>query len=397
MKKSLATGGRLFQHVRIRGYFDAIKAMMGKETVAVGMSGGVDSSVAAHCLLEAGHAVVGLTMTIWDDRIPVSEPVRGGCFGPGEKEDVAAARESARRLGIPHHTVPLADEYRARVLDPFCAGYLRGITPNPCALCNPQMKFGALLRQARAQGIAFDRFATGHYAQIRPDDSGGRMRLFRGVDREKDQSYFLARLTQEQLATTLFPLGALRKDEVRRMAESAGLEHAAAQRESQDFFEGADRSVLFPEGTIEPGPILNEAGDVLGEHRGIAHYTIGQRSGLGVAARERLYVKEIRASANAIVLGPRESLLAAACGAERISWIAGAPPARAFRASVRLRYRHPGAAASVSLRDDATARIEFDEPQWAATPGQMAVFYDGDEALGGGWIVPPPASQGVRR
>ena len=361
---------------------------MSKNKVAIGMSGGVDSSVAARLLLEAGYEVVGLTMTIWDERIPLTEARQSGCFGPGEKDDVAAARESARALGIPHHIVPLAAEYRAKVLDPFCQGYLQGVTPNPCALCNPLMKFGALLEKARSMGLDFDRFATGHYARVQTDPASGQARLFRSRDRDKDQSYFLARLNQKQLREVLFPLGEIEKDDVRAQARSLGWHHAADKPESQDFFEGDDRSILFPEGALKPGPILDLNGKRLGMHRGIALYTVGQRAGLGVATGEKVYVQSIDAANNTLIVGPRDALTTDRCAVSDPAWIAGRPPhPKGFRAETRLRYRHPGVASTVTPSGDGMAQIVFDQPQWAVTPGQMAVFYDDDEVLGGGWIV----------
>lgn len=355
--------------------------------VAVGMSGGVDSSVAAGLLLERGYTVFGLTMTIWDASLPLAQGRRSGCFGPGERENVEAARQCARRLGIAHHVIPLAREYRQSVLDPFREGYLRGETPNPCALCNPLIKFGALLRQARAAGLPFDWFATGHYVRAARDAPDGRMHLYRGADRGKDQSYFLARLDQAQLAQTLFPLGALRKEETRRLARERGWSDTEGKAESQDFFEGDDRALLFPPGSIEPGPIEDEQGRRLGTHRGIVHYTVGQRSGLGVAAGERVYVKEIRPDTRTLIVGREEELLAAECRVADPVWIAGAAPSAApFRVATQLRYRHPGAPCLAEPQDDGTLHIRFDRPQRAIAPGQMAVFYDGDEVLGGGWV-----------
>ena len=359
-----------------------------KERVAVGMSGGVDSSLAAALLLEAGYEVIGLTMAIWDPDMTLSVSGRSGCYGPGEKDDIAAAEATARRLRIDHHVVSLAGEYRDKVLEPFCTAYLSGCTPNPCALCNPLMKFDLLPKKARAQGILFDRFATGHYARLQPPESGRGWRLLRGRDTRKDQSYFLARLSQEQLADVLFPLGAMTKDQVREEARRRGLQTAAGRPESQDFFEGEDRGVLFAPGTVQPGPIVDTAGRQLGTHRGLVYYTIGQREGLGIAAGKRLYVKEIIAATNTLVVAERTAALTSQCQVRDFHWIAGVPPDAHRRLGVQCRYRH--APAEVQLQPLATDRwrLDFAEPQFAVAPGQMAVLYAGDEVLGGGWIVP---------
>jgi tRNA-specific 2-thiouridylase len=357
------------------------------KTVAVGMSGGVDSAVAAWLLKEQGFEVVGLTMSIWDPKLPLAAPARSACYGPGEAEDIAAARATAERLGIPHHTVPLAGEYERCVLDEFRSQHLAGRTPNPCALCNPAMKFGLLPARARALGILFDRFATGHYARIARDEASGRFRLLRGADPAKDQSYFLARLTQAQLAETLFPLGGMTKAEVRDLARRAGLGALTEKPESQDFFEGDDISVLFNGAGTEPGPIVDETGRVVGRHRGIIHYTVGQRDGLGVALGRKVYVKAIRAETNTLVVAPREGVFAESCRVTDLRWIAGAPPDAARPLTARLRYRHPGVAARLVPLPDGSAELRFAEPQFAVTPGQMAALYDGDEVLGGGWIA----------
>ena len=357
-------------------------------TVAVGMSGGVDSGVTAWLLKRQGYDVIGLTMSIWDPKQPFTSAKRNACYGPGEAEDIAAAQATAERLGIPHRTVPLADEYDRWVLDAFRSQNLAGLTPNPCALCNPVMKFGLLPARARALGIRFDRFATGHYARIVRDEASGRLRLLRGADPAKDQSYFLARLTQAQLAEILFPLGDKTKHEVRALAHEAGLDDLNAKPESQDFFEGDDISVLFNGAGTEPGPIVDTAGRVLGRHRGIIHYTVGQRDGLGIAVGRKVYVKEIRATSNTLVVDDREGVLADACRVADMQWIAGGGPDASHPVTARLRYRHKGVGCRFTRCPDGALDLRFDEPQFAVTPGQMAALYDGDEVLGGGWITP---------
>jgi len=251
-----------------------------RQRVAVGLSGGVDSAVAAWRLKRAGWEVIGLTMSIWDGAVPIPDLGISGCFGPGEARDLEAAREVAARVGIEHQVVALAEEYRRTVLDYFREEYLAGRTPNPCVRCNQRMKFGFLLEQARAQGVAFDKFATGHYARTNYDDTRGRWQLLRGRDAGKDQSYFLARLAQDQLAGLIFPLGDLQKDEVKAIARELGWADLAERAESQDFIECEDYSVLFRNGDARPGDFTTKDGRVLGRHRGIIHYTIGQRKGL---------------------------------------------------------------------------------------------------------------------
>jgi len=364
-------------------------------TVAVGLSGGIDSAVTAWLLKEHGHDVIGLTMSIWDPKHPLTASKTSACYGPGEADDIASAKETAAHLGIPHHTISLIDEYERGVLDEFRNQHLAGLTPNPCALCNPKMKFGFLLSRAREMGLRFDRFATGHYARVVRDDQNHRFRLLCGVDTTKDQSYFLARLTQAQLSQVLFPLGDRTKREVRELARRAGLVKLTEKRESQDFFEGDDISVLFNNKGSCPGPILDEAGNVLGQHRGIIHYTVGQRDGLGLAVGHRVYVKELRAETNTLVIADREGVFTDRCRVTDMRWIAEEPPRTTRALSVRLRYRHAGVSTTLDLSADGDVELRFATPQFAVTPGQMAVLYDGDEVLGGGWIAKPekvPAS-----
>lgn len=359
-------------------------------SVAIGLSGGVDSSVAAWLLKRDGWRVTGLTMSIWDGSVPIPDLGISGCFGPGEARDLEAAKEIAARLGIEHRIVALAEEYKKTVLEYFREEYLAGRTPNPCVRCNQRMKFGFLIDQARAQGAKFDKFATGHYARTRFDEASGRWQLLRGKDAGKDQSYFLSRLKQEQLANLIFPLGELNKGEVKQLARELGWGDLAEKDESQDFIECDDYSVLFRQGDARPGDFVARDGTVLGRHRGIIHYTIGQRKGLELGGGGTpLYVLEIDAARNRVVVGPREELHACELVAGDLNWVGwtGAP-AEPFRCEVQIRQRHKAAPATVAA-EDGRLRAVFDEPQLSVTPGQIAVFYAGDAVLASGTIEKP--------
>ncbi len=357
--------------------------------VAVGMSGGIDSSVAAWRLRREGHEVIGLTMQLWDGSLPLPDLGRSGCYGPGEPRELEAARRCAERLGIPHHTVPLADVYRERVLEHVRSEYLAGRTPNPCIACNRRVKFDALPAAAREAGLAFDRFATGHYARTAFDPARGRYVLRKGADPAKDQSYFLSHLSQEQLALLLLPLGGLTKRAVREQARALGWTDLLERPESQDFLEADDYGVLFRGGEVRPGPVVDPAGRRLGTHRGIVHYTVGQRKGLGLGGAGRaLYVLRIDAAANTLVVGGHAELFSRAFRALRVNWVAlDGPPPAPLRVRARIRQQHREAEATLTAGPGGdTAEGVFDEPQEAVTPGQAAVFYDGDTVLAAGTI-----------
>ncbi len=361
------------------------------QAVAVGMSGGVDSSVVAWLLKNQGHAVLGLTMSIWDGTVPLPDEGFSGCYGPGEARDIEAARSVAERLGIPHHVIPLAPEYAAEVLDNFRAEYRAGRTPNPCVRCNRAMKFSLLLERARAMGIVFDRFATGHYARVERHPDTGRWLLRRAADRSKDQTYFLSRLSQDQLARVLFPLGSLTKERVKALAREAGWADVADKPESQDFIESKNYGVLFDARDAVAGPIVDTAGKVLGQHQGIVGYTVGQRKGLGIGGTaEPLYVVRIEACANTLVVGGHQDLFSTRLTAADLNWISlPGPPAAPIRVTVKIRQQHREAAATlrVEMRDGLpVAEVQFDEPQMSVTPGQTAVFYDADSVVGSGII-----------
>jgi tRNA-specific 2-thiouridylase len=357
-----------------------------RKKIAVGLSGGVDSAVTAALLCREGHKVCAVTMQFWSGRIKLETNGGSACFGPGEAEDIAAAQEVAAFLGIPHQVIPLAEEYEEKVLNYYRHEYLAGRTPNPCIVCNALIKFGALLPALERFGINYDLLAMGHYARIDHDAATGIFRLRQGIDAHKDQSYFLHRLDQSQLAKICLPIGVWLKRDVIAEAKKLGLPRVTGKPESQDFLESNDHAAIFDGNQIRPGPIVDTGGKIIGTHRGVIYYTIGQRDGLGICADRRMYVKEIHADTNTIVIGGRDELLMSEASVADVHWICGTPPAKEFICLVRLRYRHDGAQATVTLTNEKRARIVFNEPQFAVTPGQAAVFYLGDEVLGGGWI-----------
>ena len=350
--------------------------------VVVALSGGVDSSTAAALLVDEGYDVVAVMMRLWateyDGQLPNNR-----CCSPAA---VADARRVCELLGIPFHLLDLEDEFKRQVVDHFCAEYAAGRTPNPCLACNRHLKFGVLLRTALELGAQY--LATGHYARIGRVDS--QFQLLRGVDLQKDQSYMLYMLGQDELARVLFPLGAYKKSEVRALATQFRLP-TAAKPESQDVCfvsDGDYRSFLAqrcPE-TSRPGPVVDTAGRVLGQHRGVAFYTVGQREGLGIAARQPLYVLEIDMARNALVVGLKCDLLRAELLAEQVSYVAGSPPSQPVAVRAKIRYRAEEAPATVVPLAGQRARVVFREPQPAITPGQGVVFYQEDVLLGGGLI-----------
>ena len=359
---------------------------MEKKKVMVGLSGGVDSAVAAVLLQRDGHEVIGVTMRIWNGSVEAGAGPTGkrsACYGPEEEEDIEDARGVARRLGIPFHVLDLRAAYRREVLEYFRREYRSGRTPNPCVRCNRMIKFGILLDEATHAGIDVDFFATGHYARAMFHPDGGMIELRKAADRGKDQSYFLYFLNQNRLRRCLFPLGDLTKGEVRELASAAGL-NVAFKPESQDFMTGGNEPLL--EDDAVPGPVFDEQGGEIGRHRGIGFYTVGQRRGLGVASGERLYVLRKDAVANALVAGRKGSLAAATLTASEVNWVSGIPPRETLRAKASIRYRQREAEAEIDPAGDGWVRVRFQEPQAAIAPGQSVVFYEGETVLGGGVI-----------
>lgn len=351
--------------------------------ILVAMSGGIDSSVAAFLLKQEGNDVIGVTMRLWIEKIP-SVSIQGGRHSLSE---IDRAKKAAAQLGIEHHILDVKEDFNREVIDYFCFEYSKGRTPNPCVVCNQKIKFVKLLEKAESLGA--DLISTGHYAGIGYDESAGRYFILEGRDKLKDQSYFLFNMIQEQLERVSLPLSNFSKKEVREIAKLSGLDDKG-ESESQDicFIPNNDYRA-FLKNRIErivPGNIVDTQGKVLGRHKGIAFYTVGQREGLGIAAGKPLYVVRIDAENNNVVLGGAEEAKSRELRACGVSWMAFAAPAGEFHAKARIRYNHSKADCRVLPFSKDEVKVIFDEPQYAVTPGQAVVFYDGEKVLGGGWI-----------
>ena len=359
------------------------------------MSGGVDSSLTAALLKEQGFRVIGLTMKIYGGELTSLASRGHACYGPGEDEDIEVTAAVADHLAIPLHVIDLHAEYREHVLSHFTREYLHGRTPNPCTRCNPLLKFGFLIEKARASGIAFDRFATGHYARICRDEHSGRYVLKKALDPRKDQSYFLYALPPALLEQLMFPLGDMNKTEVRDRAQAWKLP-VSERPESQDFIEGGAYGDLFDAADIKPGPIIDTCGRRLGTHRGIIHYTIGQRRGIGIAHTEPLFVTGIDAERNALIVGPKAGLFSTGLSAIDLHLLSidRLQPGQIVQA--RIRHNHSPAPATITACEGNTVTIMFDQQQLSVTPGQAVVFYDGDVVLGGAVIDKPLDSEQAR-
>ena len=351
--------------------------------VAVAMSGGVDSSAAALILKRQGYDVIGVSMKLLSDELSGK---KGGCCS---LEDFNDARRVADILDIPYYVLNMQKEFSERVIASFVSDYSLGKTPNPCILCNQEMKFDLLMKKAAQLGA--DYLATGHYARVDYDDERGRYILRKGLDATKDQSYFLFSMTQEQLSKTLFPVGSYCKDEIRDMLRDAGIS-IADKDESQDicFVDDGDYSSLIEKSKgkagIKHGDIVSEDGEILGTHDGIHNYTVGQRRGLGISSLKRLYVLGLDLAGNRVIVGDEEGLLSGGLIATSPNWISVEGIKGELGASVKIRYSLNDHEAVLNLEDDGSVRVNFMERVRAVTPGQAVVFYNGDEVMGGGWI-----------
>ena len=353
--------------------------------IAVAMSGGVDSSLAAALLKEQGNEVVGFSLQLWRENA-TSHPSERRCCSFGTLAD---ARQIADKLGIPYYVINLEAEFRKEVIDYFIREYLQGRTPNPCIWCNSKLKFDLLLRRSLLAGC--HKLATGHYARVEYDRSIERYILKKGIDSAKDQSYFLFNLTQEQLRYLTLPIGFLTKTQVRRMAEEKGLPVALKEESQEVCFVSDSNYAVFIDKTMDKlstgaGLIIDSEGNTIGKHKGIHHYTIGQRRGMGIAAPHPLYVIAIDPQKNTIVAGPKEKLYSSKLIADNIHWLSFDFIDKPIKVTAKIRYKHKGASALVTPRKGRAVVVEFEQPQRAITPGQAVVFYQGEEVVGGGWI-----------
>ncbi len=354
--------------------------------VVVGMSGGVDSSVAAYLLKEQGYDVVGVTMQIWQDEDETVKQENGGCCGLSAVDD---ARRVAERLDIPYYVMNFKQDFQCKVIDYFVEEYLKGHTPNPCIACNRYVKWESLLR--RSLEIGADYIATGHYARIE-QLSNGRYAIRNSVTAAKDQTYALYNLTQDQLAHTLMPVGEYTKDQIRQIAEKAGLP-VAHKPDSQEicFVPDGDYAAFIDKeaGNRVPGPgnFVSVDGTVLGRHKGITHYTVGQRRGLELAMGRRIFVKEIRPETNEVVIGENADVFTETVLCDRLNFMSVPELLQPLRVKAKIRYNHPGEYCVIEKQEDGKVLCTFEKPVRASTPGQAVVFYDGEYVLGGGTIL----------
>jgi tRNA-specific 2-thiouridylase len=352
-----------------------------KPTVIVGLSGGVDSSVAAYLLKEQGYGVIGVTMAIWDGQYKSTG--KHACYGSDEEEEISEAREVARKLDIPYHVFNCSADYKQAVLEYFKSEYLAGRTPNPCIQCNQLIKFGMLPAMARKSGLSFDFFATGHYASVEFSEKYQRYVLRKAADLRKDQTYFIHRLSQEQLSQALLPIGRFNKTEIKELARKVGITIEDLE-ESQDFYSGDYKDLLEVED--HPGDIVDNRGMVLGRHTGIWNYTIGQRKGLGIAYSEPLYVTGLNKEANTVVVGTRDETFNASFIVSDLNWVALPGLVRSQDCSARIRSSQQEREATIEPVGNGDVKVTFFHPTDAITPGQSAVFYEDEIVLGGGII-----------
>lgn len=351
--------------------------------ILVGMSGGVDSSVAALLLKEAGHEVIGATMSIWGKGDLAKSSGKNACYGPDEKEDLKETERVCKEIGIPFHVFDCVKKYEEIVLKNFKNEYLSGRTPNPCIWCNSLIKFGVLPLLAKEYGIEFDKFATGHYARIEHNSENNRYYLKKSLDEKKDQTYFIYRLTQEQLSQIVFPLGECLKEDVRKIAERSGL-HVFDKEDSQDFYSGDYNELLCVKG--KSGNIVDKEGNILGAHEGIWNYTLGQRKGIGIAHTEPLYVIALDKYKNEVIVGTEKDTYSKSLIATDLNWIAFDELQSEMKVTAKIRSSQSPKEVLIKNNGEKDILVEFNELQKAVTPGQSIVFYQGDIVLGGGII-----------
>ena len=357
--------------------------MSSKRKVIVGLSGGVDSSVAAYLLKKEGFDVTGVTMSIWDGKPTAGSSGKHACYGPDENEEIEEARNLAAILDIPYHVFDCSQRYKSLVLDYFKQEYLSGRTPNPCVKCNQLIKFGMLPDMARLNGLEFEYFATGHYARVNWCDQHQRYLLKKGLDPKKDQTYFIYRLSQEQLSQLLFPIGNLTKLEVREIASRINLP-LSEKEESQDFYSGDYKELLDIKD--KTGNIVNSQGAILGKHNGFWNYTIGQRKGLGVAYSEPLYVIELVPGKNEVIVGTHDEIMGSSFIVSDLNWIAFENLSEPMEVKIKIRSAQQEKDAIIEPSDQGTVKVKFYIPNDGITPGQSAVFYLDDIVVGGGVI-----------
>ncbi len=351
--------------------------------ILTGLSGGVDSAVTALLLKQAGHEVIGVSMSIWKDKDISVDSGRNACFGPGEKEDLEEAQRLCDELNIPFYVFDCVEDYEKIVLSNFKEEYLSGRTPNPCILCNSLVKLGALPEMARQRGLEFDRFATGHYAKIEFDPKNGRYLLKKAADDEKDQSYFLYRLKQEQLARLMFPLGSYKKEETRKIARDSGLK-VFDKKDSQDFYSGNYNELLCIKG--KKGNIITKQGEILGTHDGIWNYTIGQRKGLCISYPEPLYVIDLDKENNRVIVGIKDDTYSSGLIAGDLHLACPDFIKEGASLEAKIRSSQKTKKVIVSAFDNESIKVDFPENQRSVAPGQSIVFYKDDIVIGGGII-----------
>ncbi len=353
--------------------------------VLVGLSGGVDSAAVAYLLKKSGHEVIGATMKVWSDDTDFGNNLKSkGCFSLHQEDDIDSARKIAKELDIEYYIFDCSEEYKKIVLSNFKSEYLAGRTPNPCVLCNTSIKFDALPRTAIKHGLEFDKFATGHYARVGYDIKSGRYQLFRGLEKKRDQSYFLYRLTQEQLKNVIMPLGRYTKEESRMFAEAAGLE-VANKKDSQDFYSGNINDILKQEPKI--GNFVTRDGKIIGQHEGIWNYTVGQRKGMKISADRPLYVIEINNKTNEIVVGFLEESMRNGLIADNFNWVSIPQITQEINVWAKVRSAQEPFKVQVKPLSNGQYQVDFLEPQNAISTGQSVVLYSKDMVLGGGFII----------